>query len=336
MEKINIFNYEIFYLDFLEGNLNEENTSLLLAFLEEHPELKMEDDFLPTLEKESFTISFNKKEELKQVFYSDEINESNIEDFLIAKAENLLTEKESVRVEKYLSINPIYKNTERLFKAVYLQADKTQVFAKKESLKKKKVLVLWPYISIAASLLIAFLIWNFGQDTNLEDGKIKFSKKEVFQEKRIKNTEIKFEKKRKEKQQEPKIIYESVPAVTSSKAIQYGLNKSEQSFFENNTIDTLSIRKQPTIQFENNQPVLFAYKNKELKPVHKKEQDLNDSPIASTMGKDNMINPIEPITAFLEEKTNTIIEYKKQQKTKNQPKKLFIKVGKFEFYRKKH
>ena len=36
-------NYESFYLDFLEGNLNQEDTNAMLAFLDEHPMFKLED-----------------------------------------------------------------------------------------------------------------------------------------------------------------------------------------------------------------------------------------------------------------------------------------------------
>jgi len=41
MEHISIFNYEAFYLDFLEGTLSEEDTALFLKFMEEHPELRL-------------------------------------------------------------------------------------------------------------------------------------------------------------------------------------------------------------------------------------------------------------------------------------------------------
>jgi hypothetical protein len=40
---INKENYESYYLDFLEGNLNENETTLLLVFLDKNPSLKLED-----------------------------------------------------------------------------------------------------------------------------------------------------------------------------------------------------------------------------------------------------------------------------------------------------
>ena len=50
MEKISIFNYEAYYLDLLEGNLSEEDTALLLDFLEQHPHLKLDHEFMPELD----------------------------------------------------------------------------------------------------------------------------------------------------------------------------------------------------------------------------------------------------------------------------------------------
>ena len=53
MERISIFNYEAFYLDYLEGRLNQEDSALLLLFLESHPELIVEDGL------DSFAIDEN-------------------------------------------------------------------------------------------------------------------------------------------------------------------------------------------------------------------------------------------------------------------------------------
>ena len=47
-------------------------------------------------------------------------------------------------------------------------------------------------------------------------------------------------------------------------------------------------------------------------------------------------NPIEPITSFIEKKTSKKVDFRREKKTKEKPSSLFIKVGKFEFSRKKH
>ena len=57
MERISIFNYEAFYLDFLEGNLNEADTLMLTDFLEANPGLKVEmDDEFTSFQEESIVL----------------------------------------------------------------------------------------------------------------------------------------------------------------------------------------------------------------------------------------------------------------------------------------
>ena len=89
MERISIFNYEAFYLDFLEGNLNEEDTALLMAFLEANPDLKMEDDSLPTFEAEEFELDDALKNDLKQPLIDEAITNNNVEYFMISDAEGI-------------------------------------------------------------------------------------------------------------------------------------------------------------------------------------------------------------------------------------------------------
>ena len=323
MEKINIFNYEIFYLDFLDGNLSEENTSILFSFLEQHPELKMEDDFFPILEETS-EITFDKKEALKQPLFSDEINAENIEYFLIAKAENLLSKNEKSQLEAFLLKYPVYKTTEKQFDAVYLKADKTHVFTHKENLKKKKVLVLWPYISIAASLILAFLIWN-SSSTRIDTPPKQIAKDKV-------------EKTNSKTVGNPKNKENTTIIAPPEKMIQANSLPYEKSSSEKETsVDILPVREVPLFNQSNQRPVLISFQEKELHPVTQETQLNPDNFTPTTaMIEDNMVNPIEPITAFLRKKTKTPIEYKKQNRTESQPKKLYIKIGHFEFYRKKH
>ena len=324
MGKINVFNYEIFYLDFLEGNLSEENTSLLFSFLEQHPELKMEDEFLPILEESTERI-FDKKETLKQPLFSDEINAETIEYFLIAQAENILSKNEKSQLEAYLRQFPVYKTAEKQYNAVYLKADETQIYTHKENLKKKKVLVLWPYISIAASLLLAFLIWNSSENTRIDT-----PPKQIAKEK-VEETKVKTEENIKNK--ENTAIIAPPERMIQANSLSYEKPSSKKD----SAVDILPVRAIPLFNQSNQTPVLISFQEKKLHPVTQKTQ-LNPDNFAPTtaMKEGEMVSPIEPITAFLRKKTNTPIEYKKQNRTENQPKKLYIKIGKFEFYRKKH
>jgi hypothetical protein len=45
-------NYEIYYLDYLEGNLSDKKTDELLLFLEENTDLKVDETAMPTIYEE--------------------------------------------------------------------------------------------------------------------------------------------------------------------------------------------------------------------------------------------------------------------------------------------
>ncbi len=333
MEKINIFNYEIFYLDYLEGNLNEKDTSLLFAFLEQHPELKMEDEDLPVLELNEQIITFSKKDTIKQPLFSDTITENNIEYFLIAQAEGLLSAKEQQKVNHFIEKNPIYEKERELLNAVYFTPDEGIIYSHKENLKKKKVFVLWPYISIAASLLLAFLIWNSSQSTKIETPLHPIAEKQIETQNKEDVEDQRDEKNLQnvvaEKESRPKLVH-------SQKKEPLKTPENKTKVVPAQKTDDLPVENVPEMINNTPQQPLISVNQKELKPVTPHTSyNLKNTQNSSSMSG-NLVNPIEPITAFLEKKTNRIIEFKKQERTENQPKKLFIKVGRFEFYRKKH
>ncbi|NNM16054.1 MAG: hypothetical protein HKO56_05300 [Bacteroidia bacterium] len=67
--KINKHNYEAFFIDFFDKNLNEEDTAMLFSFLDENPDLKAEFDAFEmlTLEPET-SLTYNNKADLKKQF----------------------------------------------------------------------------------------------------------------------------------------------------------------------------------------------------------------------------------------------------------------------------
>ena len=123
MERISIFNYEAFYLDFLEGNLNEEDTALLMAFLEENPDLRIDDAELPSYDEDSLTLNPDFKNSLKQPDLSGAISNDNVEHFMIANTEGLLEESKTEELEAFVSQNPVLAKEIRIYNAVHLEPD---------------------------------------------------------------------------------------------------------------------------------------------------------------------------------------------------------------------
>lgn len=176
--RIDIHNYEEFILDFLEGNLNEQGTEEMKAFLLMHPDIAEDiedlDEFV--LEAESHSLLENdfvaqlKKEEIKVLA---SINEENYEEVLIAELEGDLSLKEENELQQFIAVNPQIKKEQDLVQNLKVKADEKVVFANKSKLKKKDraVVALWTIASsVAAILLISFWIFNLpSSDGRLPD-----------------------------------------------------------------------------------------------------------------------------------------------------------------------
>ena len=92
MKKINRHNYEVFFIDYFDNELNKKEIQSLFDFLELHPDLKEEFE-----EFENFNISSDQevvlanKPQLKK-----HIDESNIEHYIIAELESQLTAEDQI------------------------------------------------------------------------------------------------------------------------------------------------------------------------------------------------------------------------------------------------
>ena len=80
--KINIENYQAYFLDFVEGNLTEKERQEVIDFIALHPELKSELDEFENISLEEF----NNETPLPKINLKKEISLND----LIAYTENLL------------------------------------------------------------------------------------------------------------------------------------------------------------------------------------------------------------------------------------------------------
>lgn len=342
MEKISIFNYEAFYLDFLEGNLNEADTALFLNFLDENPDLKMEEELLLSFDETSVVLDPITKAGLKQPEENEALSLLNIEHFLIAQAENDLSLQKSAEVDAFIAGDTALEQTKAVLNAVYFEADKSIVFADKQSLKRKKAIILWPYFTAAASLLVALLVWysNSNGKTIGDD--------QLYADDQIENILD-------NKKEEGSSLLENNGGITSPKVIQ-DIKENNSLPIANYTIKENKVqpevKKDPkesmddlkSAPHQNKKPRVNSLENIKLEPV----SNNNNTLVASNESSNEVSgdyadkyfsgveNPIEPITSFIGKKTNTKVDFRREKKTKKKPSSLFIKVGKFEFSRKKH
>ncbi|GAB5417334.1 MAG: hypothetical protein Crog4KO_29160 [Crocinitomicaceae bacterium] len=325
MERISIFNYEAFYLDYLEGNLSEEDTQMLLQFLEEHPECRMEEDELVTLDDVA-PMTFSGKNSLKQVDEAGPIGMDNVEHFMIADAEGLLDDIKQSELNAVVAENLELEATRNRYNAVYFTADESVVFGGKSGLKQRKTLVLWPYISgaVAAAAVVAIMLipgWS-----SLDAGPLEFGEYDV----EFAGTNGGGQK--------PEPVIDPVN--------KGGTNNSIVQFASAGTMD----KQEPVRDIKKmNTKKLNGFGGRaidlSLRPVsadiYKTDATANTDievfKTANPQGEDlAMENPIEPVTNFIAEKAKTEVDFKRRKADGKKKGGFFLKIGKFEFSKNKH
>ncbi|MDP2337793.1 MAG: hypothetical protein Q8N05_15375 [Bacteroidota bacterium] len=157
-------NYEPFFLDFLEGNLAEDQIDQFLDFLKQNPDLKEELHQFENLNLPEEQIVFSEKMKL----YKNAAEENTVlENTVIALLEGDLEDEERKSFETYLSSHPELQKEYNLFSKTRLVPDAGIMFPDKKKLYRKSgnVLVL-NWVTRAAAVLV--LIW--GINTLIQDG----------------------------------------------------------------------------------------------------------------------------------------------------------------------
>jgi len=177
---INRNNYEVYFLDYLEGRLTADETTALLLFADENPDLKelLEGEELISLVPDE-EISFFPKSALKKNTVSGIENESNdsalinntgdalrstinagnYEEFMIRYYENELNEVEKSELAGFLKNSPTYIKEFETFGNTILKPDLAIGYPYKSRLKRKLILQpqtkrIFAIVSVAASVLL--------------------------------------------------------------------------------------------------------------------------------------------------------------------------------------
>ncbi len=157
--KLNRYNYEEFFILYLDNELDEETRREVDAFIQANPDLKAELDLLLYSKLTPDTdINFVDKGSLLR-FDSSSISLANYEERLISYIDNELTDEERGDVEKFVATHPSAQKELDLLQQTILQPEAI-VFPDKESLYRKEekariISVRWMRIAAAAILLFA-------------------------------------------------------------------------------------------------------------------------------------------------------------------------------------
>jgi hypothetical protein len=171
-------NYETYFLDFLEGNLQPDEEGAVLEFVENNPDLKSELDLMRSLYlTPDDSISFSDANSLKKEFIpTAEINPGNVDDFLAAKLEGDLDDISLANLEEFLELNPEYQKEWQRMTMTRLVPEPGIEYPDHRSLKKSALFLIpgrvrFGIIASLAALLILFIgvriVINSGENINV-------------------------------------------------------------------------------------------------------------------------------------------------------------------------
>ena len=145
-EKINISNYEVWLLDYIEGNLDNSKEADLMLFLEANPELGQD-----IVDPEMFKLTppetkYKNKKSIKR--------NDNFDYLMIGSIEQTLTNEEEKELTKLINSDSSLKSELNIYRKTKLEPN-TSVTYKNKALLHKNIVFNWrPIASIAAAVIL--------------------------------------------------------------------------------------------------------------------------------------------------------------------------------------
>lgn len=166
---INKNNYQVYFIDHYEGTLSPKETLVLMAFLDDNPDLRSEFDnyvvepLIPDLD----VTYMNKASLKKQVFATP----GEDDEMLIAYMEGDLPDSEITKIQKKIETNARTKQAYERYQATLFIPEMELAYPSKEELKRKTgtfiVFTRWTTYAAAAVIIIliglsGLLLFNSG------------------------------------------------------------------------------------------------------------------------------------------------------------------------------
>lgn len=153
-------NYEMWLVDYLDGNLNGEQVSELLSFLDENPDIKEEFDGISALPASE--LSFGKKHSLRKSAL--ELSDTQFELLCAASVEKDLSSEQKAELDEIIACNDERRKAAVLFSRTKLSPPETK-YRYKQRLKKltfaqKVIRISAIGLSAAATVLIMFTVFR--------------------------------------------------------------------------------------------------------------------------------------------------------------------------------
>lgn len=162
--KIDRNNYEAYFMDYLEGNLDENVVNDFIEFIQQNPDLKEEMELVRSVSLPPEEQVFSKKTNLYRENYD---REKEFNRAAIAQIEGDLNDDEKPAFEDYLSRHPEKQKEVALFSNTKLQPDESVQFSKKNKLYRhsaRRSILLWSG-RVAAVMVMALSVYLFIHNT---------------------------------------------------------------------------------------------------------------------------------------------------------------------------
>ena len=151
-------NYESYFVDYLEGNLPENQIDQFLDFLNQNPDLKKELHLFEEVSLLPEPVVFEQK---KQLYKSMDEEAHRLENKMIASVEGELDSEQKRMFEDYLSANPELQKEYTLYAKTRLTPDLSVTFNNKRKLYRKPArTIALKWVARAAAMVA--LIWAIG------------------------------------------------------------------------------------------------------------------------------------------------------------------------------
>jgi len=163
LKTINKHNYEIFLVDYFDGNLPEEYQKELTDFLRKNPELKQESEDLDLFKLRPDTVVFDKKNDLIKNTGNGYFEITELEYLCVADIEKDINNTEKKLLYKELEKQPSAKTEHDIFLKTKLKPDLKIKFNNKSGLYKNSIL-LYPefkkviFYAVSAVVIILFFV----------------------------------------------------------------------------------------------------------------------------------------------------------------------------------
>lgn len=312
---ITIENYEIYYLDYLDGNLSEELSEALRLFLMHHPDLVIEETNVRLNPEE---IDYANKAELKVWDEDEVITLNNVELFTIAAEEKLLSTTKQIELSRFTQERSALQNELSYYTLTKLQPNLNWVYTDKNKLKRKNTIALWPWFSAAAAVILLFSITSLFDTNNANVRYTKSNEVDLFISSELEE-EIQWKSNRVAEQKGSSFIEKQ--RVNDINRSAKGKVKQQKRKFP------VAIEKLPLRQ--NTQKV-------SLPTVLVEPQEINPK-LASQLPKieplNSMNNPIWAVTNLVGAVTNKDVDFRTAKETEENTGGFHIKFGTFEVYK---